>query len=432
MYKTNQLLLLCLFIIAMTSCKKDDLPNEIEEPDFSIQSTTDFAVISQYENGWIKEGRYPASGNPMKEFEYYENGYIKTAKIYSTLGAYHLSMEVARSINNKPEWSKYYYSDGSLWIETIYENGLPSVKKVYDNKRITTHEYTDGMLTSSTFLSNDESITTSNKLNASASNRTVSVYVNDNTYFEQTSTFEPKLGDGLYSDFEIQVGNPFGEIEGDYINLFESYATSPSWERYLEAANFVRPYILLDQTYISGNEFIRSFAISTELYQSIIEQYPFNEQGILVGGSRYIDGYSNIQLPFDVRDSLANVYENDSANYVLKYGDEYIEKIGYGKSMMLIGAIRNLPTNALLADELRQIADKKLDALTSENSPALTAEEQAMLDKVWFEVRFFSYVPEHRSGVVINSYQDYQQTVEAVDDAELSVIQLEYKSCEYL
>jgi hypothetical protein len=41
-------------------------------------------------------------------------------------------------------------------------------------------------------------------------------------------------------------------------------------------------------------------------------------------------------------------------------------------------------------------------------------------------------VPEHRSGVVINSYQDYQQTVEAVDDAELSVIQLEYKSCEYL
>jgi hypothetical protein len=133
-----------------------------------------------------------------------------------------------------------------------------------------------------------------------------------------------------------------------------------------------------------------------------------------------------------VRDSLANVYENDSANYVLKYGDEYIEKIGYGKSMMLIGAIRNLPTNALLADELRQIADKKLDALTSENSPALTAEEQAMLDKVWFEVRFFSYVPEHRSGVVINSYQDYQQTVEAVDDAELSVIQLEYKSCEYL
>ncbi len=416
----------------MTSCKKDDLPNEIEEPDFSIQSTTDFAVISQYENGWIKEGRYPASGNPMKEFEYYENGYIKTAKIYSTLGAYHLSMEVARSINNKPEWSKYYYSDGSLWIETIYENGLPSVKKVYDNKGITTHEYTDGMLTSSTFLSNDESITTSNKLNASASNRTVSVYVNDNTYFEQTSTFEPKLGDGLYSDFEIQVGNPFGEIEGDYINLFESYATSPSWERYLEAANFVRPYILLDHTYIYGNEFIRSFAISTELYQSIIEQYPFNEQGILVGGSRYIDGYSNIQLPFDVRDSLANVYENDSANYVLKYGDEYIEKIGYGKSMMLIGAIRNLPTNALLADELRQIADKKLDALTSENSPALTAEEQAMLDKVWFEVRFFSYVPEHRSGVVINSYQDYQQTVEAVDDTELSVIQLEYKSCEYL
>ena len=36
----------------------------------------------------------------------------------------------------------------------------------------------------------------------------------------------------------------------------------------------------------------------------------------------------------------------------LKYGDEYIEKIGYGKSMMLIGAIRNLPTNALLADEM--------------------------------------------------------------------------------
>lgn len=432
MCKANQLLLLCLFIIAITSCKKDDLQNEIEKPDFSIQSTTDFAVISQYENGWIKEGRYPASGNPMKEFEYHENGYIKSAKIYSTLGAYHLSMEVARNIDNKPEWSKYYKSDGSLWIETIYENGRPDMKKVYGDKGVTTHQYADGILTSSTYTSQDESITTSNKLNASASNRTVSVYVNDNTYFEQTSTSEPKLGNGLYSDFEIQVGNPFGEVEGNYIRLLQSSSSSPSWERYLEAHNFVRPYILLDQAYISDGEFIRSFALSTELYQSIIEQYPFNEQGVLVGGTRYIDGYTNISLPFDLRDSLANVYENDSANYVLKYGDEYVEKIGYGKSTLLIGAIRNLPTDPLLADELKTIADKKMDVLISENSPALTEEEQAMLDKVWFEVRFFSYVPEHRSGVVINSYQDYQQAVEAVDDAELTVIQLEYKSCEYL
>ncbi|MDT0685055.1 hypothetical protein [Autumnicola psychrophila] len=66
----------CLFlaVLILSSCQKDDTP----QTDYSIKSEKYFELISQHENGWIKEARY-GGDEPTKEYEYYENGYIKSA-----------------------------------------------------------------------------------------------------------------------------------------------------------------------------------------------------------------------------------------------------------------------------------------------------------------------------------------------------------------
>ena len=56
----------------------------------------------------------------------------------------------------------------------------------------------------------------------------------------------------------------------------------------------------------------------------------------------------------------------------------------------------------------------------------LSNEELVILNKVWFEVKFFSTLKMHRNGVVINSNADYNKAVQEVMDAESTIIQVEY------
>ncbi|MDX1603563.1 MAG: hypothetical protein R3209_10860, partial [Salinimicrobium sediminis] len=121
----------------------------------------------------------------------------------------------------------------------------------------------------------------------------------------------------------------------------------------------------------------------------------------------------------------------DPALYKLKYGNEYIEKVGYGKIFFVIGAIRNLPTDSNVADNIKNIARKHMDAMIN-GSTGITSKEQEILDKVWFEVKFFSTLKEHRNGVVINTTADYENALQKLNAAEVSVIQLQYEPVENL
>ena len=423
-------ILICL-IIGLTSCK-DEIQNELIEQDFSIQSTDHFELISQYENGWIKEGRYTRSGQVTSEFEYHENGYIKSAKLYKSFPSQHLYMEVSRSENNEPLSSKYYLADGTLWMETTYEQAMPTIKKVYNEIGITDHHYLGGGISSSDFNSNDESKRILTDFSKGKGSRSVMVNKEGATIYEASFSSIPQLGDGLLSGHEVQVGNPFGQVESNYNKLFQTYSSSPSWENSVKPLDYISPYILSDKYYGSSNEVITAFTLNTPLYQSILEQYPFTEEGILMSGVKYVDGFRSISIPFDLRNSLAALYESDSADYVLKFGQEYIQNIAYGKSSILIGALRNMPTDRNTVAEIKSIAQKKMNSLLSADGIGISEEEQAMLDKVWFEVRLFSYLPEHQNGIVINSYADYEQGINAINAAELSIIQLEYKTVEYL
>ena len=84
MNKKFSLSLLLLATVLLSSCQKDET---IPQTDYSIESDISFELISQHSNGWIKEAQYNnfhlEETVPQNEFEYYENGYIKSAKVYS-------------------------------------------------------------------------------------------------------------------------------------------------------------------------------------------------------------------------------------------------------------------------------------------------------------------------------------------------------------
>ncbi|MCC8360170.1 toxin-antitoxin system YwqK family antitoxin [Salinimicrobium sediminilitoris] len=428
MFKKHYLSLLLLATVLLSSCEKED---NVPPIDYAIGSTSHFELLDQHQNGWIKQGRYQLSGDPMEEFEYYENGYIKSAKVYASYPQQHLYMEVSRSEDNKPLWSKYYNPDGALWFETEYKNGLPSIKKVYSEAGTTIYTYTNGELSLVEFTAADGNSTATTTYDIAGENRNVIITSNGETVLDENYAYREQVGAGIYADSHVPVANPFGATETSYYKLNQAFSQSPSWQHDADPISFMFPYRLFDEFYNPGNYFATRFAVSTELYQSVIEQYPVTERGVLIGGGKYEDGYEYFQDNWEVRDSLAKVLDENPGLYKLKYGGEYIEKAGYGKIFFVIGAIRNLPTDSNVADDIKNIARKHMDALISGRT-GITPREQEKLDRVWFEVKFFSTLKEHRDGVVINSAGDYKNAIEKVNAGELSVIQLKYKSVENL
>lgn len=428
MLKKFFLPLLFSITILLSSCEKED---NVPETDYSIGSTSHFELLDQHGNGWIKQGRYQLSGNPTEEFEYYENGYIKSAKVYASYPQQHLYMEVSRSEDNEPLWSKYYHPDGELWFETEYMNGLPTVKKVYSEEGTAVHTYTDGELSLVDFTAADGSSTAFTTYNKAGGSRNVTITRNGETIFDENYAYREQVGAGIHTQTHVPVANPYGTTEISYFKLNQSFSQSPSWENDSDPIGFMFPYRLFDEFYNPGDYFAGKFAVSTELYQSVIEQYPVTERGVLIGGGKYEDGYEAFSESWEVRDSLAKVYAEDPALYTLRYGNEYVKKVGYGKIFFVIGAIRNLPTDSNVADDIKNIARKHMSALIS-GSTGITSKEQEKLDRVWFEVKFFSTLKEHMNGIVIHANEDYDNAIQKINDAESSVIQLQYESVENL
>ena len=428
MSKNYFLFLLLSATILLSSCEKED---NVPQTDYSIGSTSHFELLDQHGNGWIKQGRYRLSENTTEEFEYYENGYIKSAKVYASYPQQHLYMEVSRSEDNKPLWSKYYHPDGALWFETEYKNGLPSVKKVYSEEGTAIHTYTEGELISVEFTAADGSSTATTTYNKAEGTRNVSITSNGETVLDENYAYQEQVGAGIYRTTHVPVANPFGAAETSYFKLNQSFSQTSSWENDADPISFMFPYRLFDEFYNPGGYFATKFAVSTELYQSVIEQYPVTERGVLIGGGKYEDGYEGFSNNWKVRESLAKVYDEDPALYKLKYGNEYVEKVGYGKIFFVIGAIRNLPTDSNVADNIKNIARKHMEAMIT-GSTGITPEEQEILDRVWFEVKFFSTLKEHLNGVVIHTTGDYENALQKLNAAEPSVIQLQYESVENL
>ena len=431
MHKNFYLSLFLVISVFLASCQKDE---DDPQTDFSIESNEFFKVINQHQNGWIKQGEqifgYPES-KISKEFEYYENGFIKSAKIYSNHFQRHLYMEVSRSEDNKPLWSKYYNPEGELWFETEYSEGFPNVKKVYSEGGTAVYNYINGDLTSVEFTSANNSINIITTYNAAAGSRNVRITSNGQIVLQEEYPYLEQVGAGVYENTDVPVANAFGTMETNYININQSYFSSPKWELKADPLEFIFPYRLHYGVYSPHSDFSTKFAVSTELYQSVIEQYPVTENGVLMGGGYYEDGYKGFFPATNQLDSLKKVHEDKPELYELKYGKEYIDKLSWGKNHFVIGAVRNLPTDASAAEKVKTIARKRMDQLLGANT-SLTTEEMQILNKVWFEVKFFSSLKEHRNGIVIDAAEKYNNAIEMVNTAESSVIQLEYQPFEFL
>lgn len=423
-------IILCTALF-FASCEKEE---DIPQTDFSIDTTAGFDLESTYANGWIKNASYHlGDGNVTKSFSYYENGFIKEAKIYNSYPAYHLMMEVSRSENNKPQWSKYYNDNGDLWLETRYENGLPKEKIIITEEGTTTYTYADGAISMAVFVAATGDHKSTTHYNTATETRQVTIVKNGETILDETYPFMEKLGAGINNNTHALLGNPFDAVKTSFYNLNQASFFGTSWERNVDPilGYMMYPYRLFDKSYIPTSTFAYEFAVSTDLYQSVIEQYPVTEDEVLVAGSKKVDGYYQMQDSWEIRDSLRTVYNADPALYKQKYGNEYLHKIGHGKLFFVIGAIRNMPTDLGAQQTIKTLARKKLNDITNGTSE-FTSEDQQTLDKVWFEVKFFSTLKEHQLGIVLHNNAEYADALKNINDAESTVIQLEYRDVEAL
>lgn len=415
---------LLTLIILLFSCQKED---NLPERDYSIKSTSYLNIISKHPNGWIKEAKYVGLEDRLnEEFEYYENGNIKTAKIYSRSPQQHLYMEVGRSEDNKPIWSKYYTPNGVLWFETDYSNGFPLEKKVYSEKGTATHTYINGDLVSVEFTKADNSGTSLSFYDQSAGTKKITITQHGETVLEEEYPYHDNYGDGVLTSNQVPLANPFADTQGSYIPLGESFYHNASWEFSPDPHDFMQPYRnFFEFNFPKSGTFVSKFAVNSDLYQSVIEQYPVTEDEVLVLNYKYWDSRGGFNPDLEEKRALEKQRQEDPELFELKYGNEYIEKIHFGKQLFIIGAIRNMPTDPYAADEIKKLAERHMNALI-DGKNELSNNEMMILNKVWFEVKFFSTLKAHRNGIVLNSTADYNNAFKQFNDAESSAIELEY------
>ena len=431
MFKHLSLPLAFAALFTFASCdKKDDDP--VDKTDYSIESTEYFELISQHDNGWVKEGRkFDYDGKVLREYEYYDNGNIKWAKVYKTYPSYQPHFEVSRSEDNKPLWSKYYDNEGELWFEIKYEGGLLKEKKVYSEEGVAYHNYLNGELSSIDFNSVDNKKFAKVEYNANTQSRKVIAYLNLEKVLEQELPYMEQPGAGAYMHTDVPVGNPFTQLTPNSYTIREAFSSSINWEHRLKPAEWIKPLRYHDDYYYPGYEHPIKYAVSTDVMRNIIEQYPFEENGVMVGGGYYKDNYKAFSSTIEVRSNLREEYEANPELYILKYGDEYAEKVYYGYEYILIGAARNIPTNSVAAEKVKE-AIKKYVYNIQNGSSSLSEADKNLLDKVWVELKFFSTVPAHKQGVVVSSHEQLESLIEELTSAEDEVIQVAFRKVEYL
>ena len=423
-HKKSWLPLLLAASILVSSCEKDD---HIPQTDYSIESSSYFKVVSQHPNGWIKEAKHVGNQDRLVDkFTYYENGNIKSAKVYARFPQQHLYMEVSRSEDNKPLWSKYYTPDGDLWFETNYSNGLPSVKKVYSEKGTAVYSYTNGDLVAVEFTKADNSGTSTTIYDRTSGSKKVIVTQDGKTVLEEEYPYDENYGDGVLTSNQVPLANPFADTEGSDLPIGESFFHNPRWEFSPDPYDYMQPYRNYFEFYfLPSAKFATKFAVNSDLYQSVIEQYPVTEDEVLVMNYKYRDRIGENIPPFEERRALDKEMQGNPDLFELKYGNEYVKRIHFGKQLFIIGAIRNMPTDSRAAREIKKLAEKHINALLDGDNE-LTNEEMEILNKVWFEVKFFSTLKAHRNGIVLNTTEDYKTALQQFTDAESSAIQLEY------
>lgn len=417
-------------MLALIACSDDPESEPSLSPDFSIRSSTLLDVEETFDNGWIKYARRLFfDGRTRSEFEYYENGYIKTATVYSDYPEYHKYMEVSRDINNKPIVSTYYNADGSIDARFEYIDGLLSMKTVNADNGTTITSFKNGQISKSTFTSSDQTYVTSVVFNTNS--REITTTKSGEIIHNAILLLETLLGEGADSFTNLSMSNPFPEQEQNSANILMSYSESLDWEERIYPTQYIPEYKLYKSSQYLSQPFQTNVAVSTDAYREIIEQFPTSEDQVLIAGSLFVKEQQSLVISFETRETVKNQKNDDIEAFKSKFGNEYNHIAYTGKYLYTIGVLRNLPNDPQLRYQLKQIAYNKARHLTSGTSN-ISKEEQALLDRVFFELKIFTSAMDDLRGKTIESFADYEQVVQELEASESKIVQREYQTFDHL
>ncbi len=433
----RSILLFCGFavIVFATSCNNDDTEiTPVTEPDFSINSSEYFKIDEKYDNGWIKSARrVDYLGKTEYEVVYHPNGYLAEYKVYHTILSDGLKMEHSRNDSNQPLQSKYYDLNGNLYASLLYENGLLNQKKIYGENTTTTFLYDDGSISSINKVNTQTGTTASALYDYTQGLRQVEVSKDDGTVYNIQTSIDG-LGSCYASFDDMSLANiTDGNVELKSNNIYTSLFSSVNQEY------SITPIDLLGATslyyYVPPKEYVTLFGYSKDfatikstlndfLFRNIAEQYPFTEGAIFIGYSEYYHkNYTGIS--HQVLNEKLNEYRASYGDdFELLYGDSYVRSYVTGKLNYYIATLRNLPTDPDLKEEIVDIAQKHTQWIVTGNNE-ISEEKREMLDRVFYEFKVHSSTGIDQGGIVVNNLEEFDAAIAQINEAEHTIIQQE-------
>lgn len=419
----KSILFLASFVV-LVSCNKDE---ESVPLDFSIKSTQTFKIISTYENGWIQEAvYYDISGNILSEIEYHANGFIKSCDVYTPRvdNIPVLSLSVTRDENNLPLQSIYYYTDGSVLSKINYQNGLLKDKTVYSLVYTTVSTYTDGVIQKQESTS-DEGVVSTLTYDYTNQERQLKIVNNDVIEHEEVLPLLAVSGEGVNTESDQILGNRFKDQQISERTLNTSFSTGIAWEGLNDFENIQPAPLIYDLT--STADLPQGyFSLAYDFYRMAMEQYPFIESALLQGKFFYADKAFSVVRSIPVNEEIDNEIANDANAFNLKYGNQYLSDVVFGKYGYVVGTIRNLPSDTQLRKQLMDLAYKKASFILGSEIP-LSADEKTTLSNVFFELKFFSPTL-GADGIVLKTPKNYEDISEMISNSDNWNIQEVYEA----
>jgi hypothetical protein len=427
--KTLPAIILAVIVVSLNSC--DDTPTS-PAPDFGIVSTETFKVLETYENGWIKKAeQYNTNNQILREFSYYQNGYLKSYRLYrerlqNNQAVTTLYLEHERNDADLPVRSTYYDFNGNLFAELLYSDGLLASKVIHYKDTKTTWLYQQGSIqrVAKESHTGDTTVVT---YDYSANKRFIKISIPDKSAYTVESPLRRELGTGFNATDDIPLLNILGD-KSDFSVTTINYSSWSSLSR--ETAVDVKALGFAPIEYYDlENDFVGKFGgpneaqamkslLNSSFNRSLMEQYPFAEETVLIARSRSIESQYRLKdnLLDDVIASTKNLRTTYAEDFERLYGDGYVTKFITGKNLLIIGTIRNLPSDPTLRDRIITAAEKYANDLMIDQN-TLTQEEKNLLSRVFFQLKAHSNLLEI-NGRILKSYSDYSDVVDMIDTAD--------------
>lgn len=417
-----------LVITLLTLSCKNDSPEP--GPDLSINSTDNFEVISSYDNGWIKEGtKKDPSGTPMAAFEYHENGYLKSVNTYQRFPIHYLFSSLERDVSNNPLSAKYYYPNGDTFISILYENGHISSKTLFsEDGTETVSNYQNGLIQRIERSNNQNDRITSVAYDHDAQKRVLTITVGTTIIRTEELPLNDELGNGINTLDDLLLSRFASPTELNERRLLTAQSSSLRWKFSLDPLTHMPAPILYDRWLNRVPEMDVRMIGYDDTYRSVSEQYPFAESRILVSNFQSVDNEVCFFPEIETLRVLGTELQENLDEFTEAYGDEFNNQNFYGKYLVTVATLRNLPTDPVVRDQIEEIAFKHASYLVSDNEIySITQEEETLLSQVFFELKAHSSSLDNVNGVVINTPADYEEVIQSLEDAPLEIIQKEFK-----